>query len=480
MSEQEKGVDQGDTGTLVIPVTIEHRTHLGGLRTASATSALRLLEQISRCPEGVEQAKVIEERGGAPPFVTVEEIKVLQRAQLIEVLDQGVERFKVSPFGLIELGMDRVMKPDFVEAALKTALDKLEGEPPDLPPEKYGNEEFRFTWESVHRLLGRIIKDHNAHRKIKIATLGCPMVGLFLRECYKLIGAASIFDINSDMVNLIQDSCFDESHGKITAAQYNALDEFPQTLAQMYDAVVIDPPWHTEHYLLFADRAWEMLRPHGRLYMSTFGPATRPEALEELSELQDRFRAGGYYLVEMTPEYFGYAIPEYERLVYRNQGIDVRSRGNYGQLMVLEKRGSRDEACTMERHVSELTEERCAHLSSRNGNHPVSVWIRRDESLDLEGRLEIEVMNDGGVYETTSRSQRRQDGVNIITGSHIGYVVSNPLCLIELYTLWLEANADKEGALEMALERYDVSDRDSLMRNIECVFDFLSEAFLEE
>lgn len=471
-----EGLDEN--GKTETPLNSINSSTLDVTRNSVFLTTLGLLGQISEATKPVTEAEIIEQRsGGIIPERTVEEVRILKHAELINAIENETpKKFAISDLGRMELALNRVTNSKEMNDNLAKALQKIKKQTPSLPPERYGNEEFRFTWDSIHKLLV-LIEQQNAYRKIKIATLGCPMVGIFLAHCYKIIGAASVFDVNPELIKLINDKYREKTHGKVVGAEYNAMNDVPLTLVGRYDAVVMDPPWHNEYYCKFADRAWDMLRPRGRVYMSTFAPATRPEASKELAELYQRFSHGGFDLISIMPEFFGYEIPHFEKLVFATNGIDVKTRGNYGQLVILEKRRKRKELCTTDAHKEKLSQESSVQLSSKTGNKSLSLWIQRsaDQSTS-QPPLAINAANGGTVYTTTSRSKRKKDGVNLITNDHIGYKITNPLQLLFIHRCWLLGDNLENCAAKCRQDKlFTDFANEKIEQTVECAYGFLDK-----
>jgi hypothetical protein len=393
---------------------------------------LNLLAQIYFSQGLLTTAEIIEKRnGGVYPTRTIEELEMLVNMGFLNVISEGnISKYQVTSLGKNELSLQGIMPRSYVVERLDEAKKEIENHPPSLPAEQYGFEEFRFTWESIFRLMEKIY-EHNAYRRINIGLIGAPMVAFFMHKCRDLFNNIAVFDINPKIVDIINDL---DSDNKIIGTEHNAIDSFPQALSERYDAVIIDPPWHNEHYALFADRAWEILRPYGRLYMSTFAPATRPEANNELSDLYRIFMEGGYQIISIIPEFFNYAIPDFERRVFLSQGIDVRSRGAYGQLVVLEKVPNRTKPCLNEELASKLKKETVIILDLDGTK--LNLWL--DENFDPNAKLQLEVANEGDTLSTTSRSERRRLGINVITSDHTGYRCSNPQKLQLIYQYYIE------------------------------------------
>lgn len=443
-------------------------------KNPTALATLRLLCQINDSASPLSEAEIIEKRvGGIYPTRTVEEINLLNTNGLINNISENPNKFIISNLGSIELSLNNVIGPEHVNRRLNAALSSVINEPPVLPPEKYGNEEFRFTWESVYKLMKSIYED-NAYRNIDIALLGSPLIGVFMSRCPDIFNNISVFDINQDMVKLINKN--HNGNGKIIASCYDALIEFPRTLVGRYDAFIMDPPWHNEHYCLFVDRAWDALRSLGRVYMSTFAPETRPEASEELRYLYDRFMKGGFALISIVPEFFGYAIPAYERLVFQAEGIQANSRGNYGQLVVLERRQNRNDICLTEELVDKLIIEKNIELKGK-GDQTLTLWLENViESDTLKAPLNLTLLNAGEVYTTTSRSQRRKDGVNILTNKQVAYNTTNPYKLSLIYGFW-SLKIDLEECLEKMRDHkiFTNDNDDKILSDIKLAFSFFEK-----
>lgn len=404
-------------------------------KNPSAAATLSLLSQIHHSGAMPSLAEIIADRhGGIYPTRTQEEVEQLVQSGLIlEETETGLPRYKTSEFGAMELSMNEIQDPKVVDKIIDEALQSLIDNPPDLPAEKYGNEEFRFTYESIAQLFKKMLAD-NAYARINIAVIGSPLIGVFATRCPDIVNAVSVFDINEDIIRYVNEN---SPTNQIRGALYDARMPFPNTLKGRYDSMVFDPPWHNEHYCLFADRAYEALRPLGKAYISTFAPATRPEANRELGELYGRFMDGGFNLSEITPQYFGYQIPEFERRVFNSQGIQVTSRGNYGQLVVLEKQPDRTGTSLTPALAEKLVEEVHIELGADKGVGSTTLWISREDAGTIRTTpLEISAVGDGQIYTTTSRSQRRKEGVTIISKDHIGFRCTNPGKLFIMYKLW--------------------------------------------
>lgn len=476
----------GTNGESVLPVVEANPgdgVDLDMHRNPAALATLRLLEQVHGAHRELSEGEIIQNRvGGIYPARTVDEVAILTRLGLLNEVDTNPTRVKTSKLGEMELALNNVLSKEQVEQSLKAALASLKEDPPELPAEKYGNEEFRFTWESVYELL-MTIYEHNAYRKINIAAVGSPMIGVFMSRCPSNIGNVCIFDINGEIVDSInelgnkkQKKGKPKSKPRVIATEYNALDQFPPSLGGRFDAFIMDPPWHNEHYCLFTDRAWEALRKFGRVYMSMFSPDTRQEASKELKTLFQRFMAGGFGIISVIPEFFGYSIPEFEKAVFKANGIDVSSRGNYGQLVVLERGLERDETCITPEMTKKLVEERCIQLAGKSGKSS-SLWLPQESTPKWNVPLNIEIKNNGQVYTTTSRSQRRVDGVNLITGDHIGVAASDCLKLVLLHIFWAKNISVDQCVNDLKREQgYSEIDEEIIRADVECAFDFFNSS----
>lgn len=388
--------------------------------SAFATIDLLSIIKTGELPHTVSE--ILEQRnGGIYPTRTTEELQILEESRLIDRVDgEEGQAFRISNLGRMELLLQGVKNPLDVQRAIRRASVDVGKCPPQLPQEKYGVEEFRFTWDSVANLTYKIIKD-NSHIKPKVLALGVPTVHYFASQCADVVDCY-LLDINQDIVDGTNEI---SKKRTVKAAVYDAREPIPPTFSGKFDAVVFDPPWHNEFYSLFADRAYEFLRSFGKLYMSTPAPATRPEAAGELDEIYANLMAGGFSLIEICPEFFGYEIPDFERKVFAEHGIDVNKRGKYGQLVVAQAKPDRTNTCSTPESIALTEQERCYSIKIYDDVDLGDLYLSDDSPEDEQMPLQIRQFGEG-VYLTTSRSMRRSDGVNFITRDHIAFVVNNP------------------------------------------------------
>jgi hypothetical protein len=408
----------------------------------SAFATVNLLNLVSHSnPQTV--GEILENRnGGIYPTRTQEELELLESGGLIARADiDNTTKYQATHLGKMELLLQGVRDPSEVRRVIDSAYAELERVPPKLPAEKYGNEEFRFTWESVAALTRKIVKD-NSYVTPRVLALGAPTIAYFGALCGSVVDSY-LLDVNHDIIEDVN------SHAEsgVKAAFYDARDPIPPTFEGKFDAVVFDPPWHNEFYSLFADRGYDFLRPFGKLYISTPAPATRPEAAGELNDIYTGLIRGGFNLIEVTPEFFGYQIPEFERNVFAGHGIDVRSRGKYGQLVVAQATPNRKDTCSTSESIRLANQERCYSIKARDGNAELDLGDIYapgcDPTLleDSNTPLTVTKFSDG-IYTTTSRSQRRAEGVNFITRGHIAFTVTNPGRLMKLCGLYDGSRGD--------------------------------------
>jgi len=434
----------------ILPLSIKKQQNTENLdgflvdvfRNPSASATLSLLSLIHFAEEPLSMAKIIASRpGGIYPTRTQEEIELLFKAGLIEISplsSKEEKKYQTTPAGKIEIALNQIQNPKLINAQLDKALERLRNNPSSLPPEDYGNEEFRFTWKSIRRLIRKILADH-AYRKINIVALGTPLVAIFLSQCPDIINTLSCLDINPMLTSLVNNL----GEANISALTYDARHEPPITLQNRYDALIMDPPWHSEYYLQFADRAWQLLRPLGKVYMSIFSPETRPEAKQELTELYSRFTTGGFFLYAIIPEFFGYQVPEFEQKVFREQGIPVSSRGDYGTLVVLERNFQREEPCLTSDMEEKVNQEKSITLTYKNRR--MTIWTNNNHNCSPNTEpLTITPFNEGKTYLSTSRSQRKKDKINGLNGNQVAFSINHPEIVIFIWNLRQQNKSEEE------------------------------------
>lgn len=384
---------------------------------------INLLAQISFGNKPLLLSQIIENRTGAYyPKQTVEEIEQLVKLGLIEIDDQ--ERFFPTEFGKAYLHTEGILPRDYIEKIIEKILTDLQSNETCLPPESYAYEEFRFTPETVAKLLKKIYQEY-AYRRLNIVCLGAPMVGFFLShpEAQKITNSVMVLDINS---NLIDSIIKQNRNPNLVAVEFDATqDKIPDPLREKFQAVISDPPWHNEYYAAFADIAWSLLKKDGRVYFSTFAPETRPEATEELNDLYKIFINGGYSIIEITPEYFGYWVPAFEVSIFEQSGLKISTRGNYGQLVIIQKNSDRKNGCLTENLKQKLSMETpCSfHLCGKT----INLWL--PPKSDDQGVV-ITLIDE--THLSTSRSARRQKGINMLVGRKAYYVKGSHLIRVIL------------------------------------------------
>ncbi len=144
------------------------------------------------------------------------------------------------------------------------------------------------------------------------------------------------------------------------------------------------------------------------VYFSTFAPETRPEATEELNNLYEIFINGGYKLIEITPEYFGYYVPKFETSIFKQSGLTISTRDNYGQSVIIQKNSERKNECLTEDLRQKLSIE--IPYSFHLGNETINLWLTTTDDQSFENSpFEITLVDEN--YLSTSRSERRRKGI---------------------------------------------------------------------
>lgn len=445
-------------------------------RNSNAKGILSMMSLVAFSDEGrlgIEEI-IANRQTGAPPARTEYEIGLLVKSGLML---ESSGNYYLSDLGKIEIKRNEMMNPKHANEILNRALEDIKANPPNLPPEVYSKEEFRWSWDTVKNLIERILKN-NAYRKLDIALLGAPTVALFLSKCPELVNHVSMFDINSEMVNLVNDLNVTNIH----AAHYDAIYPIHEATSHNYDVVITDPPWHVEHYMLFVDRAWEWLRPLGEAYVAFFSHETRPEAGSEIKALRGRFD-NGFEQWGFEERFFGYEIPSYEAAAFSKQGVHAIKRANYGALMHLVREpGSRSETCLTQEAADKLISEHTIKLFAAKANKHLDVYVRKEELEIQHPAITGELLSGGEIFPNTSRSSRREANINLMDEHHHAWRVNYPgLFAIAAQQLLDGANQDDVMAslLILGSEEGELSN-DFADAYVQMVRDFLSQQGLLE
>jgi putative N6-adenine methyltransferase len=264
--------------------------------------------------------------------------------------------------------------------------------------------DWRFTVEGREELIAQVCRHTTTDSKL--ALLGTPTI---FQELAKLRPRTYLFDRNPALRAVYESSEWENSILVCDLRKPLNMD------AGDFDFVLADPPWYPDYYEAFIDRAKELLRLDGTLFVSVLPWLTRPGAsLDRASVVQHAFDRG-FDIIAAAPGILHYESPRFEKAALETAGIEV-SNWRRGDLFVFRK-------------VGELSPE------PRTSDIDESSWHRfvlgTVQVLVIEGsgigKFEFSaVAPDGPVLSSVSRRSSLRRKIHIWTSGNLAYATTRP------------------------------------------------------
>jgi hypothetical protein len=229
--------------------------------------------------------------------------------------------------------------------------------------------------------------------------------------------------------------------------------------AKEFDFVLADPPWYPEYYEAFVDRANELLRVNGILFVSVLPWLTRPSASIDRTFLVQHCFARGFDIIAVMPGVLQYESPQFEKAALATAGINVSS-WRRGDLFVF-------------RNVGELDPEpEDSDLDDTSWHRYVlgAVQIRVIDGTGL-GDFQFSVVAPSGpVLPSVSRRSILRRKVHIWTSGNLAYSTTRPevvrFSLERLQAGQALSDVITSSKREFKLSSGEVGKLDTLMRQL--------------
>jgi hypothetical protein len=264
--------------------------------------------------------------------------------------------------------------------------------------------DWRFTVEGRENLISQICRNTTADSRL--ALLGTPTI---FQELAKLRPHTSLFDRNPALRAVFASSHLENSIVNCDLRNPLEMD------SRNFDFVLADPPWYPEYYEAFIDRAKELLRLDGILFVSVLPWLTRPGASVDRTIIVQHAFDRGFDIIAAMPGILHYDSPRFEKAALETAGIKV-SHWRRGDLFVF-------------RNVGDLTPE------PRKSDIDESSWHRfvlgTVQVLVLEGtgigEFEFSSVAAGGpVLPSVSRRWTLRRQIHIWTSGNLAYSTTRP------------------------------------------------------
>jgi hypothetical protein len=264
--------------------------------------------------------------------------------------------------------------------------------------------DWRFTVEGRENLISQICRHTTTDSKL--ALLGTPTI---LEELAKLRPRTYLFDRNPALKAVFSSSHLESSIVNCDLRSPLKMD------SRGFDFVLADPPWYPDYYEAFINRAKELLRLNGILFVSVLPWLTRPGASVDRTLVVQHAFERGFDIIAAVPGILHYESPRFEKAALETAGIEVPS-WRRGDLFVF-------------RNVGDLTPE------PRRSDTDESSWHRfvlgTEQVLVIEGsgvgEFEFSaVAPDGPVLPSVSRRSSLRRQIHIWTSGNLAYATTRP------------------------------------------------------
>ena len=171
--------------------------------------------------------------------------------------------------------------------------------------------DWRLTLASVRKLvdvLGLFI-DRNA----RTALLGVPSIFPHLAG---QVNEITLFDRSSSLISDLQIAGYRK--GLVEHDLFEPFLDRPRA----YDIAFADPPWYSEFFNAFILRSSELLKDFGILVLCVLPWLTRPNAIEDRSNILSFAYKAGFDLIDVFYAFLKYETPRFERAVLGLAGIE--------------------------------------------------------------------------------------------------------------------------------------------------------------
>jgi hypothetical protein len=264
--------------------------------------------------------------------------------------------------------------------------------------------DWRFTTEGRGNLVSQICR--HTTEDSKLALLGTPTI---FQELARLRPRTYLFDRNPALKVVFSSSQPDDSI--LTCDLRNPLEMDVRD----FDFVFADPPWYPDYYEAFIDRAKELLRLDGTLFVSVLPWLTRPGASVDRTFVVQHAFDRGFDISAVVPGILRYESPRFEKAALETAGIEV-SNWRRGDLFVF-------------RNVGELIPEPRASDIDESSWHRFVLGTVQVLVIEGSGVGEFEfsaVAPDGPVLPSVSRRSSLRRQIHIWTSGNLAYATTRP------------------------------------------------------
>jgi len=290
----------------------------------------------------------------------------------------------VTPIDLVEI-LELKSNPQNSKILSNSASLNLEANPLDF--------DWRFDSKTIDDVSNLLVQNHS-----KIGCFGVPSVFTKLVKTHDIV----LFDINP----FLKDE-FKPYEDKIVELDINrkVISGFE------FDAIVMDPPWYNDYYLLWFKQAINNLKLGGKIYVSKYPSLLRPTAIEDWIAIQDEI--GNFLGTAEKKMILTYETPVFENETLFSLGFNNVGNWRMAELVSYELKHKTPQTLILKEN----------HLWKRYrfGNMVVSLIVQ-DEDCD---EIKISSPYSDGTYTLKSVSRRHfvRNRINFLTSRNQALII---------------------------------------------------------
>lgn len=234
----------------------------------------------------------------------------------------------------------------------------------------------------------------------------------------------SLIERNSPIIEGLKRINTDQNRFKIIEDDIFTMNPI---LASQYYAVMMDPPWYTEHFFQFMWLAAKSIKISGIIAISLPPINTRPDIMNERLEWFSFCNSLGLCIESIEPQQLHYSMPFFEFNAFRAAGLtQILPFWRKGDLAIFRKIKDVNIERPQYNKINKYKWVEREYKSSR-----IRIRIEKENHI-LDENLRIESIIKGDILPTVSSRDERRDQANVWTSGNRIFFANNTCELIKI------------------------------------------------